>query len=46
MTHKNAIKNMVALAVASLINGEQKAPSVPTALTSPKVSDKTLLGKS
>lgn len=40
------MKNIVKLAVSNLINGAANAPTVPTALTHPKVNERTLEGKS
>jgi hypothetical protein len=40
------MKNIVASAVNNLMNGAANAPTVPTALTHPKVNESTLEGKS
>jgi hypothetical protein len=41
---RKAMKNIVASAVSNRINGEENAPTVPEALTNPKVRDRTLEG--
>lgn len=43
-THSPDMKNMVASAVNRRIKGEEKAPTVPIALTHPKANERTAVG--